>query len=268
MLKNKSFHGFIFFIVILALASLSCGVVDLPFIATVTPTPTATFTPSPTPTPSSTPTSTATPTATALPTGVKAEEQSDGTTLFVDYDNNYQLILPADWAVIPLSSKDLAGILNGLSENNPKLKDIAETFRQLDPNVIRVIAMNENSKYMLNGFSTNFTLTAIDNKILSGMPLDFVTGAVEEALKQQGARLLSTNNLTTNNIHGVEVGTIEFEQTSPTVTGSNVQVHAKGVIFLSNGKIIMIELATLKQFAGELLPMLDKVSESVELLQP
>jgi hypothetical protein len=230
--------------------------------------PTNTFTPSPTSTPSPTPTETQTPSPTPLPTGIKIQPQSDDSSLFIDYDNQYQLILPADWVVIPLGSKDLAGILNGLSDKNPKLKDIAETFRRLDPDVIRVIAMNENSKYILNGFSTNFTLTAIDNKILSAMPLDFITGAVEESLKQQGARLLSTNNLTTNNIHGVEIGTIEFEQTSPTVTGSNVQAHAKGVIFMSNGKIITLQLATLKQFAEELLPILDKVSDSIELLQP
>jgi hypothetical protein len=128
--------------------------------------------------------------------------------------------------------------------------------------------MNESSKYMLNGFSTNFTLTAIDNKLLSAMPLDFITGAVEESLRQHGAKLLSTNNLTTNNAHGVEVGTIEFEQTSPTATGSNVQVHSKGVVFLSNGKIIMMQLATLKQFVEELSPILDKVSDSIELLHP
>jgi hypothetical protein len=75
VLKNKSFHGFIFFLMILALASLSCGVANLPFIATETPTPTVTFTPSPTPTPSSTPTPTHTPTPTPLPTRVNAEEQ-------------------------------------------------------------------------------------------------------------------------------------------------------------------------------------------------
>jgi hypothetical protein len=270
MNRNKRIRPLIIFTAILALTILSCaGLSDLPNpFATETPTPTNTFTPSPTSTPSPTPTETQTPSPTPLPTGIKIQPQSDDSSLFIDYDNQYQLILPADWVVIPLGSKDLAGILNGLSEKNPRLKDIAETFRRLDPDVIRVIAMNENSKYILNGFSTNFTLTAIDNKILSAMPLDFITGAVEESLKQQGARLLSTNNLTTNNIHGVEIGTIEFEQTSPTVTGSNVQAHAKGVIFMSNGKIITLQLATLKQFAEELLPILDKVSDSIELLQP
>lgn len=270
MNRSKGIQALIFIIAIMMLTTLACqGMTGIPNpFATETPTPTTTFTPTPTFTPSPTPTETQTPSPTPLPTGVKIEPQSDGSFLFIDYDNKYQLILPADWVAIPLSSKDLAVILNGLSEKNPKLKDIAEAFKQLDPNVIRVIAMNESSKYMLNGFATNLTLTAIDNKLLSAMPLDFVTGAVEDSLKQQGAKLLSTNSLTTNNSHGVEVRTIEFEQTAPTATGSNVRVHSKGVVFLSNGKIIMIQLATLKQFAEELLPILDKVSDSIELLHP
>ena len=64
------------------------------------------------------------------------------------------------------------------------------------------------------------------------------------------------------------MGTIEFEQIAPTVTGAKVQVRSKGVIFKANGKIMMVQLATLKQFGEGLLPTLDKVSDSIEILQP
>ena len=204
MKRNQNARSFIF-VTVLALTILSCsGLADLPgLIATATPTPTNTFTPTPTFTPSPTPTETQTPSSTPAPTGVKIQPQSDGSSLFVDYDNQYQLFLPAEWIVIPLSSKDLANILKNLSEKNPNFKDMAAAFKQLDPNVIRVIAINENSKYMVNGFSTNFTLTAIEDKVMSVMPLDFVTGA-------------------------------------------KVQVRSKGVIFKANGKIMMVQLATLK----------------------
>jgi hypothetical protein len=145
---------------------------------------------------------------------------------------------------------------------------MAEAFKQLDPDVIRVIAINQDSKYMFNGFSTNFTLTALEDKVMSVMPLDFVTGAIEESLKQNGAKMLSAESSTTNNAHGVEIGTYEFEQNSPTATGATVRIRAKGVIFQSNGKLIMVQLGTLPQFAEELFPMLDNVTNSIELLQP
>lgn len=272
MNQNIGHRPLFIFMAVLGLMVLSCaGLSDLPNpFATETPTATNTFTPTATitPSPSPTATNTQTPSPTLAPSGVKTEPQADGSLLFVDYDNKYQVSLPADWIVIPLSSKDITQILSGLSEKNPKLKDIAESFRQLDPDVIRVIAMNQDSKYMVNGFSTNFTLTAVDNKILSAMPVDFITGAVEESLKQHGATLLSASGPATKNAQGVEVGTIEYEQNTPTATGAAVRVHSKGILFRSNGKIIMIQLATLKQFVKELLPMLDAVSDSIELLQP
>jgi hypothetical protein len=36
----------------------------------------------------------ASPTSTHLPTGAVTEDQPDGSTLFTDYDNQYQLTLP------------------------------------------------------------------------------------------------------------------------------------------------------------------------------
>jgi len=258
------------FVAILSLAILSCSSISeiSSMFATETPTPTITYTPSPTFTPSPTATETQTPSPTPLPVGVKREEQPDGSTLFTDYDNRYQLTLPEGWTVIPLSSKDVAAILNDLSVENPSFKDLAETFKQLDPNVIRVIAINTDSKYVVNGFSTNLTITAVEDKIMAAMPLDFVTGALEESMTQQGATVLSSGNLAKNNANGVEVGTFDFEQTSPTAAGTNVQVRSRAIIFQVNDKVIMVQLATLQQFGEELLPVLDKVSDSITLLEP
>jgi len=269
MKKHRGFRSFVLFMSVLALAGLSCGVADISsMFATETPTPTLTLTPSPTFTPSPTPTASQTPTPTPLPTGVKTEEQSDGSTLFIDYDNNYQLALPQGWFVIPLSAEDIADILKNMAEANPDLKDTADAFKQLDPNVIRVIAINENSDYIFNGFSTNLTVTAIEDKLLASMPVDFVTGAVEEQLKQSGAKIISSHELATTNANGVEIGSFDFQQSSPTATGANVQARSKAIVFQTNGKLIMIQLATPQQFAEELFPILDNIMDSIELIKP
>jgi hypothetical protein len=199
---------------------------------------------------------------------VKIEEQADGSTLFVDYDNRYRLYLPQGWIVIPLSSEDLADILKSISEENPEFEDVAETFKQLDPNVIRIMAVNENPEYILNGYSTNLSVIAIEDKIMSSMPLEFVTGALEESLKQGGAQLISNNNPVQANANGVEIGVIDFQQTTPTATGSTVQARSKIIFFQTIDKVIMVQLAAPQQFADELWSVLDETSESIELIEP
>jgi hypothetical protein len=263
VLKNNSFHGFIFFLVTLALVSLSCGVSDLPFIATEAPKPTATFTPSPTPTPSSTPTPTRTPTATPLPTGVKAEEQSNGTTLFVDYDNNYQLILPVDWIIIPLDKDDIAILISKLADENPDLVSMAETFKNLDPKVLRMAALNSNRKYITGSYSSNITIAAIEDKTLSVMPLSFITGVLEQSFQQQGMKVLTTGVNTIENANGVDLEYIDVEQA---LTGKRVQQHV--IVFHSGGNNLMIiTVTTLQEFKDEVFQMGDQVCVSIKLLK-
>lgn len=254
------------FVAILALATVACqGTVGLS-PATETPTPTLTFTPAPTDTPSPTATATEVPSPTPMPTGATSEEQPDGSTLFTDYDNQFQLSIPEDWIVIPLSAKDMTDILEGLSTENPQLKDIAATFAQMDPDVIRVVAMNKNVKYTFNGFATNLTVTAVEDKMMSAMPLDFVTGAVEESLKQGGATIIENEEFAAENANGVEIGLIEFQKKTPTATGASVDAHSRILIFHANGKLIMVQLAAPKQFASEVIPVLEDMIDTIELL--
>lgn len=259
------------FVSILALAGISCGVAGVGnLFATETPTPTLTYTQTPTLTPSPTPTitPTRTPTATPLPAGVFTEERADGSTMFVDYDNQYQLVIPEKWIVIPLSSEDIMDILEVVADENPDFKDIAKTFSQLDPDVIRIIALNEDKKYVVDGFSTNLTITAIEDKVMSSMSMDFVTGAVEESLKQQGATVASGYQPASKNVNGVEIGILEFQQETPTVTGARVKVQSKALVFQSNGKLIMVQLTVPQQFAGELMPVMDQIMESIMFIAP
>ena len=270
MKQKRNIRALGIFVMILALTAIACqGVAGFNPFATATPTLNLTYTPSPTSTPSPTATQTATktPSPTPLPTGAITEEQSDGSTLFVDYDNQFQFNIPAAWFVIPLSSEDIGSIITSLSEENPQFKDIAAAFAQMDPDVIRVIAVNEDTKYVVNGFSTNLTVTAVEDKLLSAMPLDFVTGAVEESLKQSGASIVSNQELATENANGVEIGFLEYQQTAPTVTGATIQAHSKILIFHSNGKLIMIQLATPEQFVEEVSPVLDQILDTVELME-
>jgi hypothetical protein len=269
MKKNKLSVTVAFPILILALSSISCGVSGLSsLLATETPTPTSTFTPTIIPSPTSTSIPTSTPTVEPLPTGASAEEQADGSTLFIDYDNQYQLTIPENWLVLPLSSEDIVDILEKVAEENPDFEEIAKTFAQLDPDVIRVIALNQDFKYTTEGFSTNLTITAIEDNLMSSMPLDFVTGAMEESLKQQGATVVSESQPAYQNANGVEIGSFEFQQEAPTVTGARVKIQSKILVFQSNGKLLMVQLAVPQQFVDELIPALDQIANTIELIVP
>lgn len=139
----------------LALAALSCSgaahVADL--FATDTPTPTNTFTPTPTPTqtPSPTPTSTSTPSPSPSPTprpaGVKADEQGNGTTLVTDFDNHYQYSLPENWKVAFTSQKDSQQAAQADANTSPGSSDFAEQFKDLDPDIFRLAAINIDRRY-------------------------------------------------------------------------------------------------------------------------
>jgi hypothetical protein len=264
VVRKKHFQGFIFAIMMLALASLSCGLSDLPFVATKTPTPTATFTPSPTLTPSPTPTltPTRTPTATPFPTGVRADEQPDGTTRFVDYDNKYQLDLPIDWIIIPFDKNDLDIMIQKLADEDPDLASAAKAFKNLDSNVLRMAALNSNRKFVTEGYGSNITIAAVDDKTLSVMPLSFITGVLEESFKNQGMKVLTTGVNTLENSHGVEVEFIDVEHA---VIGRPVQQRV--IVFQSNRKLMIVTVTTLRQFKDEVFQMGDEIGASIEFLK-
>jgi hypothetical protein len=271
MKRQKAYRMFFILAGLLALAALSCsgvsGISNL--FATDTPTPTNTFTPSPTVTPSPTPTPTQTPTLTPTPppTGSNMEEQADGSKLFTDYDNQFQVTLPEGWVILPLSSKDLADIVESAAEENPELKDTAALLKDLDPEVIRVMAFNKNHKYNINGFTTNMIVMAINDKVMTTMPMDFVMGMLEESVKQQGGVLLSTDNNVTTNANDVEIGSFEFKRTMPTALGTNVPVRIKAIVFRSADRLIMIQLSAPQQFGEELSPVMDQIKDSVKLAE-
>lgn len=271
MKQQKARRIFFIFAGILALAALSCSgassVSNL--FATDTPTPTNTFTPSPTvtPSPTSTPTQTPTLTPTPLPTGSSMEDQADGSKLFTDYDNQFQVNLPKGWVILPLSSADLADILESAAKENPELKETAKALKNLDPDVIRVMAFNKNSKYNVNGFSTNLIVTATKDKVMTTMPMDFVLGYLEEYITQQGGQQVSTKSGVTTNANDVEIGTFEYIQTAPTAIGTKVPVQIKAIVFRAGDKLITVQLTTPKQFAEELSPVMDQIKDSIKLIE-
>lgn len=253
-----------FFIFILALASISCGAASLPLLSTATPTNTATYTPSPTSTPTQTPRSTPTHTSTptSLPAGVTSEEQKDGSTLFIDYDNAYQLVLPPDWIIIPVDKDTLSINLDELAKTNPNLVASAEAFKDMDPDMLRMAALNTNMDYFANGSASNITIVAIEDETLSALPLSFISGALEESFKQQGFSVLTTGVNTIENDHNIEMNYMDLEQNI-----NGLKIQQRMILFITSNKLIMMTISTLPQFADEMFQMGDEIGASIEILE-
>lgn len=262
----KAIRTFGIFVALLTLTVLSCsGASGIPnFFATETPTPTSTFTPTPTLTPSPTLTPTEIPSATPtpLPTGINVEKQSDGTTLFVDYDNKFKFILPADWVVIPFKKDSLAETMSQLAEENPQLAAAAKSLENMDPEMFRLLAINKNSKFLKNTFASNLNVTAYENELLAAMPLEFISGALEQQFENQGAKVLTHDVNVVENSHDVAMEYIEIEQT---ISGNKIEQRV--LMFQSNEKLIMFAFTALPQFSKELFAEANSIGGSVELLK-
>jgi hypothetical protein len=267
MINNKkSIYIVGILVLLMALTVLSCsGASGIPnLFATETPTPTNTFIPSPTLTPGPTLTATQTPSATPtpVPTGINVEKQSDGTTLFVDYDNKFKLTLPEDWVVIPFKKDSLTETLNRLAEENPQLAAAAKAFENMDPEMFRLVAINKNLKYLKNTFASNLNVTAYENDLLATMPLEFVAGALEQQFENQGAKVLTHDVNVVENSHGVAMQYIEIEQT---IAGNKIRQRV--LMFQANKKLIMLTFTTLPEFSKELFEEGNQIGGTVELLK-
>jgi len=257
---------------LLSISTLACRAAAVSeWFATPTPTPTLTPTPTNTPTitPSPTPTETPTPTSTRTPrpTGITTETNDNGSVVLSDYDHKYRLTLPDGWVVIPLSGQDISELVDELAKTNPDFKSAAETFRTLDSDFVRVVALNKDSKFISRGYASNITIVSAQDAFLVAMPIEFITGVFEESMKENGAKVITQGVNTVKSDKGVEVGIIEVEQEAPTAAGGRITVRIKMLMFISGNRLIMVNLTAPSQMISELYTDLDAIAKSVEVIR-
>lgn len=243
--------------VLLILSCQAAARLPNPF-ATDTPTPTSTFTPSATPSP--TPTFTPTP----LPSGVMTRVTSSGGTSVIDYDNKYQLELPQEWVVIDLTQEDISKALDQAARQDPQLAEMAQGFKHLDPDIIRLIGLSRTRKYKSNSYPTLLSIAAVADPIASSMPMSFVTAMIEDKVLQ-GATNTSWEVKT--NINGIEIGIVQGSMRFPSATGGRTDVRTKVIAFQSDKKLIMVQIITPREFGDEVLPAADQIIDTIKLIK-
>jgi hypothetical protein len=172
------------------------------------------------------------------------------------------MTLPEDWVIIPVAKEDLDAVLEQLSSEDPNMARAAEAFKNLDSDVLRMAALNRQPKYLAGGYASNITVTAIQDPVLSAMPLSFITGALEQSFTQQGIKVLTSGVNTIKNANGVEVEYMDVEQTL-----SGARVLQRIVVFQSNKKLILVTTSTTPQHKDEIFRMAEQIGGSVEFIK-
>jgi len=261
-MMNKNL--FIFLIGLILLALLSCqAAANLPNpFATATPTSTPTFTPSPT----SSPTPTAAYTPTPLPTGTTKEQQTDGTTIFTDYDNQYELVFPAGWAVVGLSPDDLNQLMQLASKNNPDFQQTISLLKTMDPKVFRVFAFDFQPNDMVDGYTTNINIVGVNNNIIKAMTLQELTDETVQSIRQINNNIQVTSSKVTQTASNTPIGLIELNMPVNTYTGVKISVYEQAVIFQVPQGSIQVTLSTPVSMQSRILPIFNQIIGSLRTL--
>jgi hypothetical protein len=164
MQKYSRFRVLLFLMVLL-FVSLACQVGGFvpSFLANATAT--STITPSPT--------STATPLPTATPSSdILLEPQADGSELFTDPQAGFSLLIPSTWAAIPANVDDLSPYIDKASEDNPQFDQVLSLLNSMDPNILRIMAMDTNAEHYTRSYVPNFIVISLKDPLSARMSLE------------------------------------------------------------------------------------------------
>ena len=250
-MKNKGTVKFGILILVLALASISCGVSDLPFLATETPIPTLTLTPTviPSSTPTPIPTDTPVPTATPLPEGRHVEVLDDGSFVYLDYDMQFGMVFPSTWYVVPFESEDEESASDELVMVDASYGDMLAALKPLMDFV--AVKPTDGDPTDADGVATGI---ALEGAIYAQLSLSDALSAQETPA---GATILF--NEVIENAAGGEMGLLEYEDN---------ESHTVICIFKTEKGAMVISLASptprFENMSDEIIDIVNSIATGLE----
>lgn len=262
---KKAFYILAVILIALVSTSLSCTQVTNLF-ATATPTatntPTKTATPSPTSTATRTSTPTATPTHTLTPTllpHTQFEDLEDGSTVLIDNEFGYQIVLPPKWAPLDLSSGDVEKALETGADAFPDMEEFfKEAVKNLDAEFIRFTAVLIDTEYIKGEFFPNMNV-ALDKNIK--IKVEDYLALLEEYLPRvvPSLEIIGTEIVTNNN--DVEIGILESKLTLE----GRIMVQQQ-MIFRSSTALLVVTITATADQVEKLAGQYEAILQSIELL--
>ena len=197
-------------------------------------------------------------------TGKLKQEQSDGTTLFTDYDSGYQITFPQGWTVIIPEKDDISKALNDLPEQGQNISNLIESAKKADTNnMIRVFGFN--LKAQQGVYTPNVNISYDTNPLLKTTPLKDVLDATVAYYPSMGIQVISSEIVQTSS--GMETGVIQTEWSMNVANNQQVNLHQKQVFFKSGDGVAIVTFSTVKNATVDLTDDVNKLIESIQLLK-
>lgn len=202
-------------------------------------------------------------TATPRPTGLLKEEQSDGATLFSDYDGGYQITFPEGWTVVIPEEDDISKALSTIPEQEENLSKLIEAAMNADVNNM-IRAFGFNLKAQQGEYTPNINISQNTNSLLLAASLKDLVDATVAYYPSMNIEVISSGVKETAS--GMEMGVIEAQWTMNAPGGEKIDLQQKQVMFKSEGGVVILTFSTVKDATIDLTADVDKVIESFKRL--
>lgn len=202
-------------------------------------------------------------TATPRPTGLLKEEQSDGATLFSDYDGGYQITFPEGWTVVIPEEEDISEALSTIPEREENISKLIEAARSADVNNM-IRAFGFNLKAQQGEYTPNINISRNTNSLLLAASLKDLVDATVAYYPSMNMEVISSGVKKTAS--GMEMGVIEAQWTMNAPGGEKIDLQQKQVMFKSEGGVVILTFSTVRDATVDLTADVDEVIESFKLL--
>ena len=219
------------------------------------------------------------PTAAAIPTGTAIaptpqllfsayntalRQQPDGSTLFVDRQEKYELIVPAGWNAFRINEPEFYKLWTQTFDTDPAIQRTLVSIQGMDPNVLRLFAFDlriphMQQKSMLTSIYVSWEKTSTS-----------YSGSADSTQKANskfysGSKVLSSKMET--NSSNVEMEIVEFEIKARREDGQ-YSFYEKEIIFKAQTGFMAIKVDTPYDVKDDILPELDLLKESIHFIEP
>ncbi|MFN8399347.1 MAG: hypothetical protein U0X74_04975 [Anaerolineales bacterium] len=226
----------------------------------------------PTATITSTPTPTSTPTSTPLPVEpTKAEESvldenTDGTSSFIDMAAKYQFTVPVAWLPLRINSPEYDEAVLLPEASNPAIQNQLSVIQKQDPNVFRLFMLDINEEHIDSGFVSNVNLvwdSQMEISVATDSDLKGLAATLPTSLKD--AKVTNVEIKTTAG--GLSYGVITATTPLMTQEGARLNVYQKLVFFDLPTGTLTATLSTTEKWQSTVEPSFDEFVESFLLLE-
>lgn len=218
-----------------------------------------------------TPPPTATPTAiVALPTQADneslLEENTDGSTSFIDLTGKYQINVPAEWLVLRINGQEFldAGLLPEVA--NPAIQRSLNAINSQDPDIFRLFMLDINEEHIDGGFVTNVNLVwdqQMEATFITDADIKAIADVLPNSLKD--TEIVSAEAKTTKN--EIAYGIITARTPAFTQEGASIVIYQKLVYFDLPVGTLSITLSTTEKWRETIEPSFDAIVESLIVLE-